>query len=280
MINAFDAGNTETVICLYEDGTLLDHWLYATRAERTADELGLLVRALLRESGFDPNGIGAAIIASVVPPLTPTLAHMCERHLGAAVAIVDANAPLPVRLEVDEPQTVGADRIANTLAAATRYQRDTIAVDFGTATTFDCISGDGAFIGGVISPGLQTSAENLVRRTAKLPRVNLDRPPTVIGRRTETAIQSGVFFGAVDAIDGTVRRIKAEWGRPDAYVVATGGLATLMGPHCQTVDLVEPFLTLFGLEIAWSHIERASGALSRVRPPAPETGRFHRPPPR
>ena len=279
MILAFDVGNTETVLGLFEEEDLLDHWRFATNAERTADELGLLVRSLLRESGFDPNALRAAVIASVVPPLTPTLARMCERHLGAEVAIVDGKAPLPVHLDVEEPQTVGADRIANTLAAATRYQRDTIAVDFGTATTFDCITSDGTFVGGVISPGLHTSAENLVRRTAKLPRVDLDRPMTVIGRRTETAIQAGVFFGAVDAIDGTVRRIKAEWDKPHAYVVATGGLAPLIGPHCETVELIEPFLTLYGLQIAWTHIARAraAGAPAPSHPPAPPTSGFRRP---
>jgi type III pantothenate kinase len=279
MILVLDVGNTETVLGLFDAGALLDHWRFATSADRTADELGLLVRAFLRESGFDPNGVDAAVIASVVPPLTPALARMCEQHLGADLAIVDAHAPLPVRLDVEEPLTVGADRIANTLAATTRYQRDTIAVDFGTATTFDCITHDGAFLGGVISPGLRTSAENLVRKTAKLPRVDLDRPTSVIGRRTETAIQSGIFFGAVDAIDGTVRRIKAEWDRPDAFVVATGGLSTLIGPHCTSVDLIEPYLTLYGLEIAWTHIARArkDGAATPPRQTFPDTGHFRRP---
>ncbi|MGH7501563.1 MAG: type III pantothenate kinase [Longimicrobiales bacterium] len=278
MILVFDAGNTETVLGLFDDGALLDHWRLETRPDRTVDELGLLTRALLRESGFDPDMIRAAAIASVVPPLTPAIAAMCERHLGADVAIVDSQAPLPVHLDVDEPLTVGADRIVNTLAAATLYKRDTIAVDFGTATTFDCITRDATFIGGVISPGLRTSAENLVRRTAKLPRVDLDRPRTVIGRRTETALQSGIFFASVDAIDGIVRRIKAEWDRPDAFVVATGGLATLIGTHCATVDLIEPYLTLYGLEMAWTSISaaRADGAPPAARKPVPETGRFHR----
>jgi type III pantothenate kinase len=185
---------------------------------------------------------------------------MCERRLGIPVSIVHAAAGLPIRISIDEPLTLGADRIANTLAAAQLYGRDTIAVDLGTATTFDCITGDGEFIGGIISPGIHTGAETLVRRTAKLPRVDLERPPTVIGKRTETALRSGVFFSAVDAIDGMVRRIRDEWGRPDAWVVATGGLAPLIGGQCTTVNHIEPFLTLHGLAIAHRHLGAKSPA--------------------
>ena len=259
MILTFDVGNTETVIGLFEAGDLLDHWRISTHGERSVDELGLLVRALVRESGFDSDAIVGAVIGSVVPPMTPSLTEMCERHLGARVVIVDARSKLPIRLDVDEPLSVGADRIANTLAASRLFKRDTIAVDLGTATTFDCISSDGAFVGGVISPGVHTGAETLVRRTAKLPRIDLTAPETVIGRRTDTALRSGVFFGAVDAIDGMVRRIKAEWRRPNALVVATGGLAPLLGPHCETVERIEPYLTLFGLELAYGFMSEATG---------------------
>ena len=260
MILGLDIGNTETVIGLFDNGQLLDHWRIATQADRTVDELGLLLRGLLRESGFPLEGIRAASIGSVVPPVTHVLVETCERHLGVHVLVIDARSPLPIRLDVDEPLTVGADRIVNTLAAAQLYQRDTIAVDLGTATTFDCITADGVFIGGIIAPGVRTAAETLVRRTAKLPRVDLEKPSRVIGRRTESCMRSGIFFGAVDSIDGAVRRIKAEWDKPDALVVATGGLATLIGPHCGTVDRVEPFLTLYGLELAYRHLEEQAGA--------------------
>jgi type III pantothenate kinase len=151
---------------------------------------------------------------------------------------------------VEEPRTVGADRVVNTLAARELYGRDTIAVDLGTATTYDLITADGVFMGGVIAPGVSAGLEWLGRRTAKLPRVELVPPGTTIGRRTETCIQSGVFWSAVDAIDGIVRRIIAEWGRKDPYVVATGGFAAVVAPHCATVQHVEPFLTLYGLAIA------------------------------
>lgn len=261
MILTFDVGNTETVIGLHEAGDLVDNWRVSTDANRTVDEFGLLIRGLLRESGFNLELLRAACIGSVVPPVTPIIGEMCERHLGVRVLVVDARTDLPILLDVDEPLSVGADRIVNTLAAAQLYKRDTIAVDLGTATTFDCITGDGVFIGGVIAPGVSTAAETLVRHTSKLPRVDLERPPTVIGRRTETCLRSGIFYGAVESIDGIVRRIMEEWRKPDALVVATGGLAALIGPHCKSVDRIEPFLTLYGLELAYRHLEEKGGGL-------------------
>jgi type III pantothenate kinase len=258
MILTFDVGNTETVLGLFDDDRLTEHWRIATHADRTVDELGLLVRNLIRESGFRADAVTGAAIASVVPPMTPRLQEMCERHLGAQAIVMDARTSLPIRLDVEEPLSVGPDRIANTLAAAQLYGRDTIAVDLGTATTFDCITADGIFCGGVIAPGVTTGAETLVRRTARLPRIELEsEPDAVIGRRTETALQSGIFYGAVDSIDGIVRRIKAEWRRPTALVVATGGLAPMLGPHCRTVDRIEPYLTLYGLHFAWAHVTEA-----------------------
>lgn len=258
MILTFDVGNTETVIGLFDDDTLAEHWRISTTADRSVDELGLLVRSLIRESGFSVDGISGAAIASVVPPMTPRLVETCERHIGAPPIVVDARTELPIRLDVDEPLSVGPDRIANTLAAARLYKRDTIAVDLGTATTFDCITGDGVFTGGIIAPGVNTGAETLVRRTARLPRIELEQEPAaVIGRRTDTALQSGIFYGAVDSIDGIVRRIREEWRRPDALVVATGGLAPLLGPHCRTVDRIEPYLTLYGLLFAYRHVTGA-----------------------
>jgi type III pantothenate kinase len=263
MVIAFDIGNTETVIGLFEDDELVEHWRVATRTRQTADELGLLVRALVRESGFDPDGVRAAAIGSVVPQATAVTATMCADHLAARVLVVDGAVNLPIRLDVDEPRSVGADRIVNTLAAVHLYRRDTVVVDLGTATTYDCISADGVFRGGVIAPGVRTSAETLVRRTAKLPDVDLQPPPAIIGRRTETAMRSGIFFGAVDAIDGMVRRILDEWERPRALVVATGGLAPVLAPHCATVQRVEPFITLIGLNLALRHVESRQRARGR-----------------
>jgi type III pantothenate kinase len=275
MILVFDIGNTEIAMGLFEERELLEHWRVSTHPERTADEFGLLVRALLRESGFDAEGIRAAVIGSVVPPMTEIAAEMCDRHIGARTLVVDARTPLPVRLDVDEPHAVGADRILNTLAAAQLFRRDCIVVDLGTATTFDCITADGAFIGGAIAPGVRTGAEMLVRNTAKLPRVELVPPASVIARRTVTAIQAGIFFGAVDAIDGMVRRIRTEWQRPDALVIATGGLAELVAAKCETVDRVEPFITLVGLRLALQAVEEreAREARSRAGRSGPPRGR-------
>jgi type III pantothenate kinase len=249
----FDVGNTETVVGGFLEGTLHGHWRLSTDGRRTADEYGMTLLQLLRSAGVE-EPVRSATIGSVVPALTLTLAEACRRHLGVEARAVTARTPLPIRLEVEEPLTVGADRIVNTLAAARLYAADCVVVDLGTATTFDCITADGAFIGGVISPGVKTAAANLTERTAKLPRVELVPPERVIGRRTEACIQSGVFYGAVDAIDGTVERIRAEWGAEDLLVVATGGLAELVGPYCRTVARVEPFLTLYGLEFAREHL--------------------------
>jgi type III pantothenate kinase len=252
----FDVGNTETVIGWFEDTALRGHWRVSTDGRRTADEHGMMLLQLLATAGVGGAPVRCCTIGSVVPAMTLTLADACSRYLGAAVNAITASTPLPIRLDVDEPMTVGADRIVNTLAALRMYGVDTVVVDLGTATTFDCITRNGDFIGGVISPGVKTAASNLTERTAKLPRVELVPPQRVIGRRTETCIQSGVFYGAVDAIDGTVTRIREEWGVDELLVVATGGLAELIGPHCRTVQRIEPFLTLYGLEFAREHLAR------------------------
>jgi type III pantothenate kinase len=168
---------------------------------------------------------------------------------------VDASSNLPLKLDVDEPLTVGADRVVNTLAALALYRRDTVVVDFGTATTFDCIKADGRFIGGVIAPGVLVASENLIKRTAKLPATELLPPTHVIGRRTEDCIRAGVLYGAADAADGIVRRIKHEWpGGNQPLVVATGGLARLIAPLSKEIQQTEPYLTLTGLRIAAEHL--------------------------
>lgn len=253
MILTFDIGNTESVIGIFHDDQLVAHWRLSSHPERTVDEYGLLLRSILRESELPAAQLHGAAVASVVPPLTHALTGACERHLGCATLTVDASSDLPIRLDVEEPLNVGADRIANTLAATTLFHVDTIVVDLGTATTYDCITHDGVFLGGVIAPGVRTGAETLTRRTARLPRVDLEPPPDVIGRRTDTALQSGIFFGAVESIDGIVRRIREQWGN-EPLVVATGGLAPMIAPHSTTIARVEPFLTLQGLRLAWEHL--------------------------
>jgi type III pantothenate kinase len=255
-----DVGNTETVLGLYGPGDLelAAHWRLSTTVPRTADEYYLVLTALLESGGFPMADVDRAVLGSVVPGVTRVLRSTLERLAPGHVFVVTPEAALPIQLDVEEPLTVGADRIVNTLAASHLYRRDTIAVDLGTATTFDCITADGVFLGGVISPGVPAGLEWLGRRTAMLPKVELLAPALVIGRRTETCLHSGIFYSALDAVDGIVRRIKDEWGKPDAYVVATGGLARTVGPQATTVDLVEPFLTLHGLELAGTHMAKSS----------------------
>jgi type III pantothenate kinase len=253
-----DVGNTETVLGLATSVTeLAAHWRVSSMVPRTVDETAVLLRALLASAPVDASSLEQAVVGSVVPSATRSWVKSLGEILPAPAVTVGPTSPLPIRLDVEEPLTVGADRIVNTLAAMEMYHRDTIAVDLGTATTFDCISADGVFMGGVIAPGLSAGLEWLDRRTAKLPRVELEPPRLVIGRRTETCIQSGVFFSAVEAVDGIVRRIKEEWGRPEALVVATGGFAKVVGPHLATVDRIEPFLTLYGLAMAGRYIAEA-----------------------
>ena len=259
MILVFDVGNTETTVGLFDGESLCGHWRVTTDVSRTPDEIALLIRALLASDEIDRSAVDRAAIGSVVPALTGPLAEACEQAVGVRPFIIDARSPLPIRLDVEEPLTVGADRIINTLAASRMYKRDTIVVDLGTATTYDCITADGVFLGGVIAPGVRTSAETLFRRTSKLPATEIVPPARVIGRRTEECIRSGVVLGSAEAIDGLVRRIKAEWpGGAVPLVVATGGLATTFEPFCKEIDLVEPHLTLTGLRIAYELVSAGS----------------------
>ena len=213
-----------------------------------------LIRAFLSGDNIDESTITQGVVGSVVPSVNHVWMKTLSKIVHGEVIAVGPGSDLPITLDVEEPMSVGADRVVNTLAAMKLYARDTIAVDLGTATTFDCITADGVFVGGVISPGLNAGLDWLGARTAKLPKVELRPPDRVIGRRTETCIQSGVFYSAAEAVDGIVRRIKTEWGRPDAYVVATGGFANTMGPHLSTLDAIEPFLTLYGLAMAGEYI--------------------------
>jgi type III pantothenate kinase len=248
-----DVGNTETTLGVYEGETLRAHWRIMTDVPRTADEFGLLLRQLLIDDGINPTHIVGAAIASVVPRITGPLMEAFTAWLtGRPVILVDARSKLPITLDVEEPLTVGADRIVNTLAASRLFKRDAIVVDLGTATTYDCITADGVFLGGVIAPGVLVMLETLVRRTSKLPATELMLPKKVIGRRTEECIRAGVMYGAAESIDGLVRRIKGEWPRPAApLVIGTGGLAETFEPLCREIETVDPYLTLRGLQLAY-----------------------------
>ena len=251
-----DVGNTETVIGLASGKReLAGHWRISSSESRTIDEMTVLVRAFLSDSALGDSAITRGVVGSVVPTANRVWTKTLRRIVAGDVVIIDPQSDLPIELDVEEPMSVGADRIVNTLAARELYHRDTIVVDLGAATTFDCITTEGVFKGGVISPGLLTGIDWLASLSAKLPRVELTPPPTVIGRRTETCIQSGIFYQAIDSIDGMVKRLREEWGHPDAYTVATGGFANTIGPHLATIDRIEPFLTLFGLAMAGEYLE-------------------------
>ena len=253
MILVCDVGNSETTLGVYDGETLRAHWRIMTDVPRTADEFGLLLRQILIDDGINPTHITGAAIASVVPRVTAPLVTACKQWLHDKPVIeVDGRSKLPITLDVEEPLTVGADRIVNTLAASRLFKRDAIVVDLGTATTFDCITADGVFLGGVIAPGVLVMLETLVRRTAKLPATELMLPKHVIGRRTEECIRAGVMYGAADSIDGLVRRIKAEWPRPATpLVIGTGGLSETFQPLCRELNQVDPYLTLRGLQLAF-----------------------------
>ena len=253
MILVCDVGNTETTLGVYEGETIRAHWRVMTDVPRTSDEFGLLLRQLLIDEGINPTHVEGASIASVVPRITGPLVEACKAWLkDRPVVLVDARSKLPIKLDVEEPLTVGADRIVNTLAASHLFKKDTIVVDLGTATTFDCITADGVFLGGVIAPGVLMMVEALSRRTAKLPATELVLPKSVIGRRTEENIRAGVMYGAAEGIDGIVRRIKAEWPRQvDPLVIGTGGLSETFHQLCKELDQIDPFLTLRGLQIAY-----------------------------
>lgn len=251
MLLALDVGNTETTVGLFRGERLEASWRLTTTPQRTPDEWASAVTAYLAQAGRSTQEVRATILASVAPQVTQSVCDGVERATTVRPVVVDARSPLPITLDVDEPLTVGADRIVNTLAASQLFRCDTIVVDFGTATTFDCITGDGHFIGGVIMPGLRTASDDLVRQTAKLPATELTPPERVIGRRTEDCIRAGVLWGTADAVDGLVRRIRAEWpngNRPQA--IATGGLASLVVPLSREIESVHPDLTLTGLRLA------------------------------
>jgi len=253
MLLALDVGNTETTLGLFDRDRLAHHWRLTTTVHRTPDEWGAAITSYLTQAGHSTSEVRAAVVASVVPLVSHALGEGLRLAIGAVPVFVDAGAKLPITLDVDEPLTVGADRIVNTLAASHLYHDDVIVVDFGTATTFDCITRDARFIGGVIMPGVVTAASELVRKTAKLPAAELSPPAHAIGRRTEDCIRSGVLFGAAEAIDGLIRRVRAEWpggGTPRA--VATGGLATLIAPLCREITAIDADLTLTGLRLAAS----------------------------
>lgn len=258
MILAIDIGNTETMLGLFDGDEVVDSWRLSTERHRTGDELFLQLGALLAaraDGGAPPERI---VVASVVPALDRSWDDAAAR-LGLPLLRIDWRTELPIRLEVDEPHSVGADRIVNTLATSCLFGRDTIVVDLGTATTFDCITADGAFLGGVIAPGPRAGIDRLHTLSSKLPSVQIASPERALGRNTVEALESGVFYSIVEGIDGIVGRLIDEWTPEDPLVIATGGLAELVAPHCRRVQEVDPYLTLKGIVCADRHLAATAG---------------------
>lgn len=254
MLLAIDVGNTNIVIGVFEGKALGRSWRLATARERTGDELGLMITDLLERAGITTSTVDGVVMASVVPQLTGPMIDMAKRYLGLTPLNVDADTDIGMPNLYAHPSEVGADRLVNGLAAWAEYGRERgtplIVVDFGTATTFDAISAKGEYLGGVICPGIQISADALFQRAAKLPRIDVRKPASVIGRTTVASMQSGLFFGYVEMVQGLVRRIREELGGT-AYCVATGGLADVISPETDVVDAVDRDLTLQGLRMIW-----------------------------
>jgi type III pantothenate kinase len=247
---AADVGNTEIVLGVFRGSELEHTWRLSTQPERTPDELALALGGFLAQRGMTfESQVTGLVIASVVPDVTAAFREMALRYLPFPPVLVGPGTKTGVPILTENPREVGADRVVNALAAFTKIGGPAIVVDFGTATNFDVVSDKGEFVGGVIAPGIQASAASLFSRTARLTRVELVAPPAAVGRSTIEAIQSGLIYGAAGEVDGIVRRIQAETG--PSTVVATGGLAPIVIPHCETVDRHEPWLTLEGLRLVY-----------------------------
>lgn len=248
MLCVIDLGNSNIAIGLYRERELVRHWRLSTDRNRTADEFGIILHNLFSLAGIDKKELDAACLASVVPPLTPAIITMCEQYLGMRPLVVGPGVKTGIVIKYDNPKEVGADRIVDAIAAYELYGGPVIVVDFGTATAFDVISADGVYLGGAIAPGITTSTEALFVRTAKLPRIDLARPRAVIGKNTVASMQAGIVFGFAGQVDAIVRRIISELGCP-ARVVATGSPAELIAAESETIQTVNPLLTLEGLRI-------------------------------
>ena len=250
MLLAADVGNTEIVLGVFRGERLERTWRLSTQPERTPDELALALSGFLAQGDMSfESQVTGVVVASVVPDVTAAFREMAARYFPFPPVMVGPGTKTGVPILTDNPREVGADRVVNTLAAFAQFGGPSIVVDFGTATNFDIVSAKGEFMGGVIAPGMQASAASLFSRTARLTRVELTAPPSVIGKSTVEAIQSGLIFGTAGEVDAIVERVKGEIG--PATVVATGGLAPIVIPHCRTIDHHEPWLTLEGLRLVF-----------------------------
>ena len=250
MLLTVDIGNTNITFGLYEGEDLGPSWRIRTIHEKMPDEYGVLMVQLFEHRGYSPDDITGVAVASVVPPLTPAFQEVSRVYIGQEPLLVDAGVKTGVRILYDDPRQVGADRVVDAAAVKALYGVPACVVDFGTGTTFDAVSSEGDYLGGAIAPGIGIAAQALFQRTAKLPRVELSPPPSVIGRNTPHAMQSGLIFGYVGLVEGMVARFKAALG-PETRVIATGGLAEIIARETDVIDIVDPWLTLHGLRIIY-----------------------------
>ncbi|MEM6957023.1 MAG: type III pantothenate kinase [Myxococcota bacterium] len=245
-----DVGNTHTVVGVFEGDRLAHDFRIETSRDRTTDEFHVLLASLLDIAGIERRAVRSSIVASVVPAVTSRVVDAIDRAFDHEALVVAPGIKTGMRLLYENPREVGADRIVNAVAAYERTGSSVIVVDFGTATTFDCISAKGEYLGGAIAPGMAISASALFARAAKLPFAEIARPPAAIGRNTVHSMQSGIVFGYVGLVDGLVRRLQKEMGEAGA-VIGTGGLASLIEPESETIQEVDDFLTLDGLRLLW-----------------------------
>ncbi len=250
MLLTIDIGNTNVTLGIYQGETLGPRWRMNTDHHRMPDEYGIMMLSLFQHAGVAVSDIHGIALASVVPPLTGTFVQACETYINRAPLVVDAGVKTGVRVLYDDPKQVGADRVVDAAAVQKLYGGPACSVDFGTATTFDAISAAGEYLGGAIAPGLGIAADALFQRAAKLPKVDLHRPPAAIGRNTVHSIQSGMLFGYVGLVEGMVARFRAELG-PQMKVIGTGGLAEIIARETTVIEILAPWLTLDGLKIVW-----------------------------
>ncbi|MBX5465063.1 MAG: type III pantothenate kinase [Clostridia bacterium] len=260
MLLALDVGNTTTMLGLYRGRQLVRHWRVSTRPERTSDEWAVVLQVLFDRSGERPEEVDGAAVACVVPPALAALERFLRQELHVEPLVVGPGVHTGMPIRYENPREVGADRIVDAVAAYEKYGGPVIVVDFGTATTFDVVDAGGSYLGGVIAPGIGISTEALFEHASKLPRVELVRPPRVIGRNTVHSMQSGILFGFAGQVDALVRRIQRELGQETA-VVATGGYAELVASESECIQRVDPFLTLAGLEIVYRRNQARAPAL-------------------
>jgi type III pantothenate kinase len=247
MLIAIDIGNTNTKIGLFKDGVLKDVLRLSTRRDLTADELGIPLTDWLTRMSVTNEQIESAIVASVVPSVSGQVVDMCQRYFGCMPVLLSSSIPLPIKINVDNPEQVGADRIANAVAGFAKFGGPVIVVDFGTATKFEVVDASGAYQGGVIAPGVETSMAELARRAAKLFEIKIELPARVVGKNTVEALKSGAFYGTIGQVDYILDKILAETNWPKTTIVATGGLAWGIEAHSRHIRLIEPNLTLLGL---------------------------------